>query len=174
MVLSAGQNNRRCQVTTEHPTFGSPTDSAPIPNNMMTTYESLWHQNITRIADNKLRTYSSIKTKFRLEPYIIHTGTSKCRNITRLKISCHPLVVETRRYNKPKSPLDKDYVSFVTWAKLKMNIIWFCMPILPWRKKFSIRKSKRIHISKLATIFFHLKNNSHNCWWWSILYQPCL
>ena len=115
----------KCQVTTEHPTFGSPTDSTPIPNNMMTTYESLWHQNITRRADNKLRTYSSIKTKFHLEPYIIYTCTSKCRDITRLKISCHPLVAETRRYNKPKTPLDKDYVSLVTWTKLKINIIWF-------------------------------------------------
>ena len=115
----------KCQVTTEHPTFGSPTDSTPIPNNMMTTYESLWHQNITRRADTKLRTYSSIKTKFRLEPYIIYTCTSKCRNITRLKISCHPLVAETRRNNKPKTPSDKDYVSLVTWTKLKINIIWF-------------------------------------------------
>ena len=68
-------------------------------------YESLWYQNITRSADNKLRTYSSIKTKFCLEPYIIHTGTSKRRNITRLRISCHPLAVETGRYNKPKTPI---------------------------------------------------------------------
>ena len=82
------------QVITKHPTFGSPTDSGPFLNNMMTTYESFWYQYIIRSADNKLRTYSLIKTKFRLEPYIIHTGTSKCRDITRLRISCHPLVVE--------------------------------------------------------------------------------
>ena len=93
------------QVSTEHHTFGSPTDSVPILNNMMNIYESLWYQNITRSADNKLRTYSSIKTKFFLEPYIIHTGTSKRRNITRLRISCHPLAVETGRYNKPKTPI---------------------------------------------------------------------
>ena len=31
------------QVTAEHHTFGSPTDSAHILNNMMTTYESLWY-----------------------------------------------------------------------------------------------------------------------------------
>ena len=113
------------QGTTEHHTFGSPTDSAPILNNMMTTYESLWYQNITGSAENKFRTYSSFKTKFRLEPYIIYTGATKFRNITRLRISCHPLAVETGRCNKPKTPLDKDCVTIVTWAKLKMNIIWF-------------------------------------------------
>ena len=145
------------QVTTEHHTFGSPTDSAPILNNMMTTYESLWYQNITRSADNKLRTYSSIKKKFRLEPYIIHTGTSKCRNITQLRISCHPLVVETGRYNKPKTPLDKDYLNIVTGPNWKRTSYDFCLPILPWRNKFSIRKSKWIHTIKLATIFFTLK-----------------
>ena len=59
------------QISAEHHTSGSPTDSAPILNNMMNIYESLWYQNITRSADNKLRTYSSIKTKFCLEPYII-------------------------------------------------------------------------------------------------------
>ena len=141
------------QVTTEHHTFGSPTDSAPILNNMMTTYGSLWFQNITRRADNKLRTYSSINTIFRLELYIIHSGTSKCRYITQWRISCHLCVVETGRYNKPKTPLDKDYVNIVTgpnWKRASYDFVSLT-------KKFSIRKSNWIHASILATIFFTLK-----------------
>ena len=110
------------QVNAEHHTFGSPTDSAHILNNMMTTYENLWYWHITRSAKNKFRTYSS---KFRLEPCIIYSGASKCRDITRLRISCHLLAVETGRRYKPKTPLDKDYVTIVTWAKFKTNIIWF-------------------------------------------------
>ena len=39
------------QVTTEHQTFGSQTDSASILNNIMTIYGCLWYQNITRSAD---------------------------------------------------------------------------------------------------------------------------
>ena len=41
------------EVTTEHHTFGSPTVSAPILNNTMTTYDSIWYQNIARSAENK-------------------------------------------------------------------------------------------------------------------------
>ena len=50
----------------------------------------------------------------------------------------------------------------------------FCLPILHWRKEISIRKFKWIHISKLATILFHIQNNSNNGWWWPRLYHPCL
>ena len=39
------------QVTTEHQTFGSHTDSASILNKMKAIYGSLWYQNITRSAD---------------------------------------------------------------------------------------------------------------------------
>ena len=139
------------QVTTEHHTFGSPTDSAHILKNMMTTYESLWYQHITRSVENKFRTYSS---KFRLEPYIIYTGASKCRDITRLRISCRPLAVETGRCNKPKTHWTKIMWPLWPGPNWKRTSYDFCVPILPWRKKLSIRKSK--WTSKLATIFFHL------------------
>ena len=48
----------------------------------------------------------------------------------------------------------------------------FCLPFLHWRKEISIRKSKWIHIRKLATILFHIQNNSDNGWWWPRFYCP--
>ena len=82
---------------------GSPTDSAPILNNMMNIYETSGTETYLGVHITNFGPTPQSKQIFCLEPYIIHTGTSKRRNITRLIISCHPLAVETGRYNKPKT-----------------------------------------------------------------------
>ena len=48
--------------------------------------------------------------------------------------------------------------------------LWNGVCEIHWLKKFPTRKSRWIHISKLATILFHLQNNPHNGRWWSSLY----
>ena len=54
-----------------------------------------------------MKTYSSFKKQFILEPYVIQTDLIKRRNITKLRISCHSLTIETGRYSNPKIPIDK-------------------------------------------------------------------
>ena len=59
-----------------------------------------------RCENNKLRTYSTIKDAFALEPYLTQSPLSMRRDIIRLRISCHPLAIEIGRYSKPKIPVE--------------------------------------------------------------------
>ena len=73
---------------------------------MMSLYAADWMRHISRYENNKLRTYSTIKEAFALEPYLTQSPLSIRRDITRLRISCHPLSIETGRYSKPKIPVE--------------------------------------------------------------------
>ena len=72
----------------------------------MSMYASSWMKHISRQENNKLKTYSTIKEAFSLEPYLTQSKIFARRNITRLRISCHPLATKTGRYTKPKTPVE--------------------------------------------------------------------
>ena len=69
-------------------------------------FETLWKQKISEqksgpdgINHNKLRTYSTLKNSFCLEPYIkLVKNRSQRMHITRLRISAHNLNIERGRY----------------------------------------------------------------------------
>ena len=73
---------------------------------MMSLYAADWMRHFSRYENNKLRTYSTIKDAFALEPYLTESPLFIRRDITRLRISCHPLAIETGRYSKPKIPVE--------------------------------------------------------------------
>ena len=70
---------------------------------MMSPYTADLMRHISRCENNKLKTYSTIKEAFALEPYLTQSPLSIRRDITKLRISCHPLAIETGRYSKPYS-----------------------------------------------------------------------
>ena len=57
--------------------------------------------------DKKLRTYSTYKSKFEMENYILQYPLEKRRNLTKLRTSAHNLAIETGRYVRPNK-IDSD------------------------------------------------------------------
>lgn len=60
-------------------------------------------------SGNKLRTYCQFKKLFKLENYLSYIKNPNMRKIlTKLRISCHDLRIETGRHTKPhKTPIDQ-------------------------------------------------------------------
>ena len=60
---------------------------------------TLWKDELIRNSDGKLRTYVTFKSHFYREKYLsIVTNYEQRRSITKFRISCHKLKVETGRY----------------------------------------------------------------------------
>ena len=52
---------------------------------------------------NKLRTYRTLKSDFEFEPYLHnHKDINMRKNITKLRISAHDLMIEQGHYHRPK------------------------------------------------------------------------
>ena len=55
-------------------------------------------------GSNKLRTYKLFKENFQLEYYLTAVAAVRYRiALTRIRVSCHSLSIETGRYQKPTS-----------------------------------------------------------------------
>ena len=55
-------------------------------------------------GSNKLRTYKLFKENFQLEYYLTAVATVRYRiALTKIRVSCHRLAIETGRYQKPTS-----------------------------------------------------------------------
>ena len=54
------------------------------------------------INENKLSTLATVKTEFRMEPYVTIMPFTKRRAFAKLRTSTHALEVETQRYIQPK------------------------------------------------------------------------
>ena len=74
---------------------------------METEYSELWLEHIKRNnSPNKLRNYSTFKTSFTMENYILSCNLSERRNLTKLRVSAYNLAIETGRYTRPhKTPI---------------------------------------------------------------------
>lgn len=67
-----------------------------------------------------MRTYKEFKCQFEFEPYLKHVSNSKIRKtLTRLRISCHRLFIETGRYNIPKIPAEDRLCKFCNLAQVE-------------------------------------------------------
>ena len=54
-----------------------------------------WHNNLTDAEIKKLRTHQTIKTSFRLQPYLFLVGVAPFRTtVARIRASSHTLAVE--------------------------------------------------------------------------------
>ena len=63
---------------------------------------SQWLKNISRKdVSHKLENYSLYKKDFNIEKYLITNDLKLRRDLTKLRLSCHKLFIETGRYCKP-------------------------------------------------------------------------
>lgn len=76
-------------------------------NNISDNHDRQWWDVMNK-DDSKLRTYKDFKRSIYLENYLIGTmNVTRRKEFTKLRISAHQLRIETGRYSRPKTPLDK-------------------------------------------------------------------
>ena len=69
---------------------------------MYSCYEKDWKNHC--VNSSKLKTYSSFKSNFCLENYVITQPLNDRKQFTKLRVSAHNLHIESGRYVKPKTP----------------------------------------------------------------------
>ena len=65
-------------------------------------YKTNWKESIER-KDGKLRFYQEMKKNFQFENYLDKISRADRKQITRLRLSCHNLPIETMRYQKTET-----------------------------------------------------------------------
>ena len=103
---------------------------------MNTRFIEKWKQDIKDpVAHPILRTYKLYKKEFQFEPYLLEMHNIELRKaIARFRLSSHSLCIETDRYLKPKSDVQKriciycdkgevdDEIHLITHAHFMINI----------------------------------------------------
>ena len=89
--------------------------------------ESMPHEGRNNNMSNKLRTYKLFKDQFQLEHYLKCQLPNKHRAaLTKLRVSCHKLAIETGRYHKPAPlPVDHRLCSVAGFMKLLDCILFW-------------------------------------------------
>lgn len=89
---------------------------------LMSNYDSSWvnaiNKNYITNAPNKLKSYSSFKSVFEMENYIMCMNKMKRRQFTKLRISSHHLAIETGRYTRPITPRNERFCKSCTLQAL--------------------------------------------------------
>ena len=84
-----------------NPKSCKPKDVALLKRHLQQQFRNKWCTEIKN--SDKLRTYREFKCQFQCEPYLEHVVNPKLRqSLTRLRVSCPKLVIETGRYCIPK------------------------------------------------------------------------
>ena len=79
-----------------------------VKNKLIKQYSSYWIQERSKhLLSGKLDTYFNLKQSFCFEPYLSLTNFHHRRAISKIRISAHNLMIEFRRYKKPK-PLPRE------------------------------------------------------------------
>ena len=99
-----------------------------------------FHQNaFSTINDenSKLRTYAIYKTKIGLEKYLTLIKNPNTRKqISKLRLSNHKLMIETGRYHKPKTPKDLRFCPFCpNVVETEAHLLFYCPTYTIMRKE---------------------------------------
>ena len=79
-------------------------------------------------GSNKLKTYKLFKKNFQLEYYLTAVATVKYRiGLTRIRVSCHRLAIETGRYQKPTSlPINQRLCILCNQVEDEIHLVCIC------------------------------------------------
>ena len=115
---------------------------------MQTTYSDSWSSLMkSHGSDSKLRTFSQFKTVFKLENYIVQFPLRIRRNLTKLRISAHSLAIETGRYTRPKTDVDKRVCFHCKEIESEFHLIFHCKLYTSERGIFAAKLSKFSNLS---------------------------
>ena len=100
-------------------------------------------------ASKKLRTYKLFKENFQLEYYLIAVATIKYRiALTRIRVSCHRLAIETGRYQKPTSlPINQRLCTLCNQVEDEIHLVCICKRNAHLRMEF-------LAFCKVYTLYF--------------------
>ena len=86
---------------TENTNYICPNNKFDVKKDLFENYDEIWKNGINQLS--KSDTFMSFKTNIRLEKYIWEVKNPKHRTaLARLRLSCHPLMIEKGRHHKPK------------------------------------------------------------------------
>ena len=79
-------------------------------------------------GSNKLRAYKLFKENFQLEYYLTAVATVRYRiALTKIRVSCHRLAIETGRYQKPTSlPINQRLCTLCNQVEDEIHLICIC------------------------------------------------
>ena len=79
-------------------------------------------------GSNKHRTYKLFKENFQLEYYLTAVAAVRYRiALTRIRVSCHSLSIETGRYQKPTSlPINQRLCTLCNQVEDEIHLICIC------------------------------------------------
>ena len=79
-------------------------------------------------GSNKLRMYKLFKENFQLEYYLTAVATVRYRiALTKIRVSCHRLAIETSRYQKPTSlPINQRLCTLCNQVEDEIHLICIC------------------------------------------------
>ena len=129
-------------------------------------YRNFWYKQIKNldsqsgIGNNKMRTYSLIKTNFQFEPYL--NKPTNHTNLARFRLSAHKLKIETGRYNSKNKYVPPD-------ARLcdncKMDKIEEEIPFLTECPKYDTERTTLFASALLnCNLFSTLSNHNKFIW----------
>ena len=119
---------------------------------LQTFFKEIYNHNRGGLAKNKLRTYRLFKLAYNEEQYLNIDNIRHRTTVTKLRISCHKLHIETGRHNR--TPLEQRTCRYCNLDKLEdeHHFVVEC----------SLYNSERIELYRLITSMFphfiHLSN----------------
>lgn len=78
-------------------------------------------------VDSKLNTFAKCYKEFSLQKYLdLNLPKSLVKNLTKLRISAHTLLIEKGRYRRPKLPKDQRQCTVCTQIEDEEHFVLFC------------------------------------------------
>ena len=116
-------------------------------------------------GSNKLRTYKLFKENFQLEYYLTAIATVRYRiALTKIRVSCHRLDIETGRYQKPISlPINQRLCTLCNQVEDEIHLIciymwmqcssqngifWLCAMYIPSISVHATKRESNIYYAK--------------------------
>ena len=108
-------------------------------------------QNIEFSKSGKLLFYSQIRKNYELQDYLKFPINKAVRSkLTKLRISAHPLEIETGRYSKPCIPKESRFCYFCkTAVENEIHLLYDCPIYKELRKKYNTLKTYNLNDNML-------------------------
>ena len=113
-------------------------------------------------ASNKLRTYTLLKENFQLKYFLTAVATIKYTiALTRIRVSCHRLAIETGRYQKPTSlPINQRLCTLCNQVEDEIHLVCICKRNAHLRMEFLAfcnTPSISVHATKRESNIYYAK-----------------
>ena len=128
----------------------------PITKLLQLKYEESLLSTLNSVHQKKLRTDQIFKKSFSLENYILMINLNTRRQFTKLRISSHPLHIETGRYSRPLIPPENRLCSICKNGEVEDETHF----LLNCHSYADLRTNLLTHLSEIST--YNLNSDNQN------------